>query len=290
MTPDDGAAVLLARIGYTGQVRADAATLCGLYRAWQRCVPYENIDIQLARPISLEPESLVDKFGHRRRGGQCFEINAAFALLLESIGFAITLVEGAADRETFGDERWGGHTVLLVVAGGETWLVDIGLSDPFLEPLRLRQGTHQQGKFRYRLEILQEGVWRAHHHPAALLPSFDFRTTPRRVSEFAARADRHRHDPGADRGWLIVHRHREGRELALRARTVRCVGPDGSKHDSTLTGLDEFADTLADVFGVPLEDLGPQGLRTLWEVSGQQHEAWLESRARAVREEKGRVR
>ncbi|MFG2672606.1 arylamine N-acetyltransferase [Streptomyces sp. NPDC048445] len=275
-TPDIDS--LLKRIGCPRPPRPDAPALRGLYRAWRRHVPYENIDTQLGRPIILEAGDLIGKFGHRRRGGQCFEANAAFALLLRGIGYEATLVDGAADRETHGDERWGGHNALLVRSQDETWLVDVGLADPFLEPLPLREGRYRLGEFEYALERLDEEVWRAHHHPAALLSSVDFRTAAREFSQYVARAN-------SERGQLMVHLHKDGYKHALRARTVRRVTRAGDTQAYTqaytLTSVEEFARTLAEVFGVPLDDLGTSGLHALWAITGEQHTRWLSNRANA---------
>lgn len=265
-TPDIDS--LLKRIGCPRPLLPDVHALHGLYRAWLRQVPYENIDTQLGRPITLEPGDLIGKFGDRRRGGQCFEANAVFALLLRRTGFAVTLVDGAADRETHGDERWGGHTALLVRTLDDTWLVDVGLADPFLDPLPLREGRYRSGEFAYALERLDGDVWRVHHHPAALLPSVDVRTAARRVSQYVARAN-------DERGPLMVHLHTDGYKRALRSRTVRRATRAGDTHKHTLTSVGEFADTLAEVFGVPLDDLGASGLHTLWDITGEQHARWL---------------
>ncbi|WP_331726965.1 arylamine N-acetyltransferase (plasmid) [Streptomyces globisporus] len=271
-TPDISA--LLERIGCARPLRPDAATLRGLYRAWRRQVPYENIDTQLGRHITLEANDLVDKFGHRRRGGQCFEANAAFVLLLRGIGFEAILVDGAAEREIYGDERWGGHNALLVRIQDETWLADVGLADPFLDPLPLRAGRYRSGEFAYALERLEEGVWRAHHHPAALLSSVDFHTTAREASRYVAQAN-------SQRGQLMVHLHKDGYKQALRSRTVRRATHSGDTHIRTLTTIAEFAQTLAEVFGVPLDDLGSSGLHALWDITGEQHARWLSNRAKA---------
>lgn len=109
----------LDRLEYREPVRADPATLRGLYRAWRLRVPYENVDIQLGRPVLLTPEALVDKFARRGRGGLCFEMNGALALLLRAAGFTVTIVEGAVLRATRGDRQWGNHIALLVDVGGE---------------------------------------------------------------------------------------------------------------------------------------------------------------------------
>ena len=46
-------------------------------------MPFENLSIHLAAPISLDEPDLIDKIVRRRRGGFCYELNGALALLLE---------------------------------------------------------------------------------------------------------------------------------------------------------------------------------------------------------------
>ena len=76
----------LNRVGVTAPTVSDAAGLRTLHRAHQRTVPFENLSIHLAEPVSLDERDLIDKIVRRRRGGFCYELNGAFALLLEALG------------------------------------------------------------------------------------------------------------------------------------------------------------------------------------------------------------
>src|SRR6516225_2654162 len=76
----------LNRVGVTAPVVCDAAGLRTLHRAHQLTVPFENLSIHLAEPISLAERDLIDKIVRRRRGGFCYELNGTFALLLEALG------------------------------------------------------------------------------------------------------------------------------------------------------------------------------------------------------------
>lgn len=69
----------LARIGYQGPVVPSMETLRGLHLSHVLTVPFENLDIHLGRPISLEPSALFEKIVTSRRGGYCFELNGLFA-------------------------------------------------------------------------------------------------------------------------------------------------------------------------------------------------------------------
>ncbi|MEE4462050.1 arylamine N-acetyltransferase, partial [Azotobacter chroococcum] len=55
------------RIGYRGAAQADLATLTGLMRCQLFTVPFENLDVQAGRIVSLVPEEIVEKIVGRRR-------------------------------------------------------------------------------------------------------------------------------------------------------------------------------------------------------------------------------
>ncbi len=80
----------LDRIGFTEPVKPDARTLRGLQTAHMRNVPFENLDIELKRPIRLDEGSLWKKIVVEKRGGFCYELNGLFAWLLKQIGFHVT--------------------------------------------------------------------------------------------------------------------------------------------------------------------------------------------------------
>ena len=82
----------LNRVGVTEPAAGDAAGLRHLHRAHQLTVPFENLSIHLAEPISLDERDLIDKIVRRRRGGFCYELNGAFALLLEALGARVSRV------------------------------------------------------------------------------------------------------------------------------------------------------------------------------------------------------
>src|SRR2546428_5323302 len=89
-------AAYLDRIGAERPAVLDAAALRGLHLAHQTAVPFENLSIHLGEPISLGEDDLIAKIVTRRRGGFCYELNGAFALLLESLGAQVTRVADVA--------------------------------------------------------------------------------------------------------------------------------------------------------------------------------------------------
>lgn len=158
-----------SRIGYTGTREPTLATLEQLQFAHGTSVPFENLDIQLGRPISIDLASIQAKLVKARRGGYCFEQNTLLAAALERLGFGVTLLSA---RVRLGASRILPHThmLLAVDAEGERWLVDVGFGTGGpLAPLPFKPGqVLQQSLWSFRLqedrgdwvlESLREGAW-----------------------------------------------------------------------------------------------------------------------------------
>jgi len=128
----------LDRIGAERPAVLDAGALAALHRAHQLTVPFENLSIHLAQPISLDEGDLLAKIVTRRRGGFCYELNGAFALLLEALGARVTRV---AARVYGGEGKLGplfDHLALVVrlPGGSGPWLADVGFGSNSTYPLR----------------------------------------------------------------------------------------------------------------------------------------------------------
>lgn len=82
------------RIGWSGPVAVDRATLAAIAAHHPAAIPFENLDPYLDRPVDLAPEALVAKLIRGQRGGYCFEQNGLLRLVLEGIGFAVTPLSG----------------------------------------------------------------------------------------------------------------------------------------------------------------------------------------------------
>ncbi len=138
----------LHRIGVIRPAAADEAALRELHRAHLVAVPFENLSIHLAEPISLAPADLLDKIVNRRRGGFCYELNGAFALLLEALGAQVRRVAA----RVYGGDGPGppfDHLALIVTPadGSGPWLADVGFGSHSTYPLRLasRRGQPDPG-------------------------------------------------------------------------------------------------------------------------------------------------
>ena len=142
-------AAYLDRIEAARPAVLDAAALGALHLAHQRAVPFENLSIHLGEPISLDEADLIAKIVTRRRGGFCYELNGAFALLLEGLGARVRRVAARA----YGGEGLLGppfdHLALVVHLpdGSGPWLADVGFGSHSSYPLRYdgRDGQDDPG-------------------------------------------------------------------------------------------------------------------------------------------------
>lgn len=265
----------LERLEISGPVGPDLVSLRRLHRAWATTVPYENLDIQLGRPVSLAPDALADKIITRRRGGFCYELNHAFAVMLDAVGFEVSIIEAAVDRELRGESAWRNHMPLLVTVDGETWLSDVGLMDGFLSPIRLRPGDHVEGRQTYSLEHIGDDLWRLHHRPGGAFTTCDLRSGPLTIEDFIeACAWRATASESMFVQTLLVARTDLDEAVILRSRTLTRTGPavSGGKAQRVLADADDLAAVLTKEFALPLTELD---LAALWERAAHQHEAWL---------------
>lgn len=160
----------LDRIGFTGDPRPDLATITELMRRQLFTIPFENLDVQAGKVVSLVPEAIVEKIVHGRRGGYCYEVNGLFAMALQALGVDYRFV--AARPMFYPVRRPKTHMALVVELAGEQWLCDLGFgSYGIREPMRLglldvevRQGydTFRLGRpdgREYLLQARVDGAW-----------------------------------------------------------------------------------------------------------------------------------
>src|SRR5207247_11019059 len=82
----------LKRMGYAGPLKPNSNLLRDLHRAHLFAVPFENLDIAFGRKIICDEDAFLRKIIERHRGGFCYELNGAFAPLLRSVGFKLSLL------------------------------------------------------------------------------------------------------------------------------------------------------------------------------------------------------
>lgn len=255
-----------ARIGYTGPRDPTLATLTAIHQHHARAIPYENLDVLLGRPISLDPAAIERKLVHERRGGYCFEQNALLCSVLRTLGFHVTTHIARVRWQIPADVCTAlTHMVLRVDLGERAFVADVGFgSRSLVAPLAFEFDREQSGSIEPRRLIqrgpvivhqsLHEGAWSdVYQFSPEEIPAVDFEvgnwfTSSHPQSRFKQNLALAR--AGTDCRYAILNR-----EFAIRYA-------DGRAEKRTLTDPDELLAVLAEYFGLhfpPGTRFGPPG-------------------------------
>jgi N-hydroxyarylamine O-acetyltransferase len=110
-------------------------------------IPFENLDVQAGKVVSLIPEEIVDKIVYRNRGGYCYEVNGLLTMALQELGIACYFT--SARSMTYATKRPRTHLVVIAKIEGRSYLLDTGFGSHGIRlPMDLSQ-TNQ--------EIVQDG-------------------------------------------------------------------------------------------------------------------------------------
>ncbi|KUJ70011.1 acetyltransferase [Streptomyces albus subsp. albus] len=265
----------LARIGWSGERRADAGTLRSLHRAHLRGVPFENLQPLLGSAPSLALPDLEAKLVRSRRGGYCYEHNTLFAAVLEAFGFGVTRLAARVRVGGGTAVRPRTHMLLLAEVPGEdggSYLADVGFGAsgglyeaiPLVADAEVRDGARRHRLVRephrgledlWVLQAFQDGGW-ADQYAFTREPfeqvdyeviNWHIATNPR--SPFSHT--------------LFVQRTTADTHLALNGRTLVETRADGTREERVLAEEPgEAAD--AEVLRLLAEDFGiamPPGTR-----------------------------
>ncbi|MEU1876314.1 arylamine N-acetyltransferase [Streptosporangium sp. NPDC020072] len=239
----------LARIGAARPPRPDAEALGELHLRHLRTVPFENLSIHLGEPVTLSEQALIDKIVGRRRGGFCYELNGAFAVLLRSLGYRVTML--AARVFSGGSLGPPFDHMALRVDTPEPWLVDVGFGRFVNRPLRLDLRTDQAdqgGVFRLveaeegDIDVLQNGV-----------PQYRLERRPRVLADYEATCWWQQTSPKSHftRSLVCSLLTEDGRLTLNDRQLVRTVGDE--REETTLTTDAEILAAYRDHFGIRLD-------------------------------------
>ena len=178
----------LQRIGYEGRPSATLACVTKMMRCQLHSVPFENLDIQAGKGISLEPADIAEKILQRQRGGYCFEVNGLFAMALAALQIRYFFI-AASPVNHHNVKKARTHMAVVVQIDDGQWLCDCGYGGYGLrEPIRidlLDTEVHQDedvfllsrfGEQEILLQSKVQGVWEAQY-------AFDL--TPHNWADFA---------------------------------------------------------------------------------------------------------
>jgi N-hydroxyarylamine O-acetyltransferase len=242
----------LERIAAARPDELDQGALRDLHRAHLLAVPFENLSLHLSEPVSLEPDDVFDKIVNRRRGGFCYELNGAFAQLLQGLGAEVQFLAG----RVYGDGQLGplfDHLALAVVPadGSGPWLADVGFGSHSIGPLLLQESDEQQddaGVFRVvptddgDVDVLKDG--RA---------DYRLELRPRTLADFVPTCWWQQSSPQSHfLKSTICSKLTENGRISLSGRTlIRTV--DGHRSEQELATDDAVLAAYRDHFGIVLD-------------------------------------
>jgi N-hydroxyarylamine O-acetyltransferase len=265
-------AAYLDRLRLPGPGEPTIESLRRLHSAHVETVPYENLEIQLGRPTTVDPVESAERIV-RGRGGYCYHLNGAFSALLAALGFQVTRHVGGVQRTPEGPAGATAAHMAVTVDGlpddacpGGVWLVDVGLGAALHEPLPLHEGVYRQGPFEFgvRRSDAVPGGWRLDNDPKGSFVGMDFRAEPAAIAEFAAMHEQLSTSPESPFVRVSVVQLRDpGGADVLRGLVLTRLGTD-STPGRVLRTPAEWYEVLAERFGLTLEDVDGEERERLW--------------------------
>jgi len=257
------------RIGYRGSNAPNFVTLCELLKAHIRAVPFENLDVQLGRPLTTAPENAYAKIVEGGRGGWCYEQNGLFGWVLSEMGFDVTRIAAAVLRHERGDAAIANHLCLVTRCADspQNWLVDVGFGGGMIRPIELAEGDYEQAPFRLGLRRIDGNSWRFWEDLGDGEFSYDFAAAPADENALSSKCEFLQTNP--ESGFvlnLVVQLRTRDRHLSLRGRVFQ-VGTVNGIETELLTSAKDLQATLTDVF-----DLHVPEVAELWPRIEARHE------------------
>lgn len=231
------------RIGFIGDADVSLGVLVKLMRAQLQSVPFENLDVQAGKIVSLAPEDIVNKIVYSNRGGYCYEVNTLFAVALTAIGFEYEII--GARPMFYPHRRPKSHMVLVVSIGDERWLCDTGFGS---FGLRAPIGLHQLGvliqqdnetfkldkneRDEFVLQALVKGEW---------ANQFGFDLYPMEMIDFSLANYYNSTHPDAVfvQRYLVMQQRADGRTLLSGNQLKQLHGDQETVTEITVDQLDE---------------------------------------------------
>ncbi|GAB2456880.1 arylamine N-acetyltransferase family protein [Jatrophihabitans fulvus] len=277
------------RDAYLGRLGVEAAPpSVGLLREIARRhverVPYETFWIAAGEQWTVDPSAAAARIAHEGRGGYCYHLNGALALLLTSLGFDVRGHVGSVHGETPSPDDHANH-LALTVSGLPSddnpdgrWYVDAGLGDALHDPLPLVPGDHPQGPFRFVLGRTDGDGWCFTHDPSGSFRTMTWTLAPASPSDFASR---HAWLSGsAESGFVrtpVAQRRDAGGVDIARALMWSRVGHDAVTARA-VTGKQDWFARLDEVFGLRFEAMPDASRTRLWHTLTEAHRRFESTR------------
>jgi N-hydroxyarylamine O-acetyltransferase len=241
-----------------------------IHAAQCAAIPFENIDVQLAQPPSIDPDQIFAKLVHARRGGWCYEQNGLLGRALTAIGFDVMRICAGVVREDTGLPLMGSHLALLVmperddkkrepVCGGNhatdtdhrrPWLVDCGFGSWIGAPLPLEPGAWPLQPWPVALAQTDDGRWQLGADLGTRRVRYIFAAVPADEALLAQLCTWQAVDPASVFTQNFVTQRLVGNtDLSLRGRVLTETDAHG-RSERVLDSAAELVAVLRDRFGL----------------------------------------
>lgn len=240
----------LRRIDYHGPRQCVPVTLQDLHRKHLFTVPFENLDIALKVPISLDLDLIYEKVVGRNRGGFCYELNGLFCKLLKALGFRVQMLSARVRRDDGGFGPEFDH-MLLKVDLEDPWLVDVGFGDSFVDPILFRSGGADQVNGHRYLVLPADDDWLlVREDEKGQSPLYRFRDEPRQLDDYREMCHFHQTAPesGFTQRWICSRATPDGRITMANRRLI--ITRNSGREESVLTTDAEVRAGLSENFGI----------------------------------------
>ncbi|MDN3675619.1 arylamine N-acetyltransferase [Flavobacterium branchiarum] len=149
----------LDRIHFVDDIKSNIESIAKLMQCQLFTVPFEDLDVQAGKTISLAGNDIVDKIINRNRGGYCYELNGLFAMALQKMSIPYRFI--AARPLVNPIENPKTHMAIIVTVEGEDYLIDLGFGgNGIREPLKLNDTTAvKQGTETFALAKTENGEY-----------------------------------------------------------------------------------------------------------------------------------
>lgn len=128
----------LDRVKFSGEIELTLAGIKKLMQSQLFTVPFEDLDVQAGKIISLNGDDIVDQIVTKKRGGYCYQINGIFSLVLQEIGIPHYYI--AARPMVNPGENAKTHFGIIATIENEDYLIDLGFGgNSIREPLKLSE-------------------------------------------------------------------------------------------------------------------------------------------------------
>ena len=246
----------LQRIGWQGDRSPTIDLLQNLLQAHSYAIPFENLDVQLGRPLTTSVDEAYDKIVGRRRGGWCYEQNGLFGWALETIGFNVQRTAATVMRAERGPEAHANHLMLVVQVPDDDrrWLVDVGFGGSLQAPIVLEPQACEHSPYQVGLQVLDDGFWQFWERHGDACLSYDFEDSPGDERAMSERCDFLQTNPASSFVLnLVCQRRRSDTHTILRGRVMSRLLASGTEK-RLLKSADEFATVIRDEFRLDVPD------------------------------------